>query len=243
MAMKWKTVAFQELCRFVPFLLSVCIYFVLAPQSSCPLWVKAFFKCLPILFLCTYILTHEINMYTHNKAQKLLAGLLFSAAGDIFRTTSPQLYHLHGESMFGLAHVFYIWMFGTKPLNLLAGFFLVAVGTIYMLFLNRCLWDQKPFQWAAYIYITLIGTMAWRASAGTLFNQHWSCIKLFATIGGMLFIVSDFTYAVSMYCFPLYNTGIIAATYYTAQMFITLSVVKTKNKVIKNQKKSNLPLS
>ncbi|XP_067879082.1 lysoplasmalogenase TMEM86A-like [Heterodontus francisci] len=243
MALKWNRVWFQELCRFVPFLLSVCIYFVLAPQSSCPLWMKALLKCLPILFLCTYILTHGINMYTHSKAPKLLAGLLFSAAGDIFRSTSTQLYHFLGDLMFGLTHVFYIWMFGAKPLNLLAGFFLVVVGTIYLLFLNRCLWDQKPFQWAAYLYISLIGTMAWRATAGTLFNQHWSWTKLFATIGGLLFIVSDFTYAVSLYCFPVYNSGMIAATYYTAQMLITLSAVNTQNTMIKNRKESNLPLS
>ncbi|XP_072341856.1 lysoplasmalogenase TMEM86A-like isoform X1 [Scyliorhinus torazame] len=225
--------AFMELCRFIPFLLSVCIYFVLAPQSSCPLWMKALLKCLPILFLCTYILTHGINMCTHSKAQKLIAGLLFSAAGDIFRTTSTQLYPFQGDAMFGIAHVFYIGMFGAKPLNLLAGFFLVIIGTIYLLFLNRCLWDQKPFQWTAYIYISLIGTMAWRASAGTLFNQHWSWMKLFGTIGGMLFIVSDFTYAVSMYCFPVYNSGLIVATYYIAQMLITLSTVNTENKVIR----------
>ncbi|XP_041066348.1 lysoplasmalogenase-like protein TMEM86A isoform X1 [Carcharodon carcharias] len=233
MDLKWSTVWFQELCRFIPYLLSVCIYFVLAPQSSCPLWMKALLKCIPILFLCTYILTRGINMCTHSKAQKLIAGLLFSAAGDIFRTTSTQLYHFYGDSMFGLTHVFYIWMFGAEPLNLLAGFYLMAIGTIYLLFLNRCLWDQKPIQWTTYIYISLIGTMAWRASAGALFNQHWSWIKLSGTIGGMLFMVSDFTYAVSMYCFPASNFGLIAATYYAAQMLISLSAVNTKSQVIK----------
>ncbi|GCB74462.1 hypothetical protein scyTo_0003552 [Scyliorhinus torazame] len=112
---------------------------------------------------------------------------LVSTAGDIFRTTSTQLYPFQGDAMFGIAHVFYIGMFGAKPLNLLAGFFLVIIGTIYLLFLNRCLWDQKPFQWTAYIYISLIGTMAWRASAGTLFNQH-CLLNWNLTTGGTLLL-------------------------------------------------------
>ncbi|XP_051896848.1 lysoplasmalogenase-like protein TMEM86A isoform X2 [Pristis pectinata] len=226
----------KELFKLAPFLLSVGIYFVLAPQSTCPIWMRAFLKCLPILFLCMYILTLGVNVHMHSKTPKLLAGLLFSAAGDVFRTLSTQLYHIHGNSLFGLAHICYIWMFGLKPLNLLAGLFLVIIGTVYLLFLSRCLRDQKPFQWAAYIYISLIGAMAWRASAGTLFNRNWSWVKLFATIGGMLLVVSDFTSAVSAFCFPVYNSGMITATYYIAQMLITLSAVNTRNTIVRNRK-------
>ncbi|XP_059822673.1 lysoplasmalogenase-like protein TMEM86A isoform X2 [Hypanus sabinus] len=184
-----------------------------------------------------YILTLGEHVSTHSKAPKLLAGLLLSAAGDVFRTLSAHQYHVHGDSLFGLAHVCYIWMFGLKPLNLLAAFFLVIIGTVYLLFLSRCLWEKpQPLQRAAYIYIGLIGTMAWRASAKTLFNQHWSWVKLFATIGGMLLLVSDFTYAVSAFCFPVYNSGLIVATYYVAQMLITVSAVNSGNTVATNRK-------
>ncbi|XP_062911362.1 lysoplasmalogenase TMEM86A-like [Mobula hypostoma] len=228
----------KELFKLVPFLLSVCIYFVLVPQSSCPIWLKAFLKCSPILFLCMYILTLGKHVSTHSKAPKLLAGLLLSAAGDIFRTLSAHQYHVHGDSLFGLAHVCYIWMFGLKPFNLLAAFFLVIIGTMYLLFLSRCLWDEnlQPLQWAACIHISLISTVAWRASAETLFHQHWSWVKLFATIGGMLLLVSDFTYAVSAFCFPVYNSEMIVATYYVAQMLITVSAVNSGNTVVKNRK-------
>ncbi|XP_069774003.1 lysoplasmalogenase TMEM86A-like [Narcine bancroftii] len=239
MDLKCRRVWFQvlnELPRFLPFLLSVCIYFVLAPQSSCPLWIKALLKCLPNLFLCTYIWAPGINMYTQAKARKLLAGLLFSAAGDIFRTLSTQLYHLHSVSMFGLAYVCYIWMFGLKPVNLLAGLYLAIIGAVYLLFLTRCLWDQNSFQWAAFIYIGAGGTMAWRACAGILFIQSWSWLKLSAAIGGLLLVVSDFTYTVSAWCFPVSNSTMIAATYYTGQMLIALSAVNPQKLVGRNKR-------
>lgn len=239
MGVKWPRDWFQvlkEISRLAPFLLSVFIYFALASQSSCPVWLRAFLKCLPILLLCAYILTLRIDLHTHSKASKLLAGLLFSAVGDILRSLSSQFHLLHGDSMFGLAHICYIWMFGLKPLNLLAGVFLLAIGAVYLLFLNRCLWEHQPLQWAAYIYIGLIGTMVWRASAGALFNHQWSWVKLFATVGGMLLAVSDFTYTISAFCFPVYHSGMIAATYYLAQILITLSAVYSESAVGKNRK-------
>ncbi|XP_078284912.1 lysoplasmalogenase TMEM86A-like [Rhinoraja longicauda] len=236
---KWPRDWFQvlkESSSFVPFLLSVFVYFALASQSSCPVWLKAVLKCLPILLLCAYTVTLRIDLHTHSKAPKLLAGLLFSAAGDVLRSLSSQLDHLYGDSMFGLAHICYIWMFGLRPLNLLAGVFLLIIGTVYLLFLSRCLWEHRPIQWAAYIYIGLIGTMVWRASAGALFTRQWSWVKLLATVGGMLLVVSDFTYTVSAFCFPVYHSGLIAATYYVAQMLITISAVHSESAVVKNRK-------
>eukprot|EP00062_Callorhinchus_milii_P021313 gi/632977897/ref/XP_007905604.1/ PREDICTED: lysoplasmalogenase-like protein TMEM86A [Callorhinchus milii] len=226
----------KELCRLVPFLLSTCVYFIFGLQPSCPLWLQAFVKCVPLLFLCVYTLSHGVKAQAHGSALKLLAGLLSSAVGDVLRTTSGQLYCIDGEAMFGLAYLFYIWMFGLKPLNLLAASFLVAVGTLYLLFLSRCLWDEKPFQWLVYVYSILIGTMCWRASAGMFFTEYWSWVKLFASVGGLLFLVSDFTYAVDSFCFPVHSSGMIAAAYFAAQMFITVSVVNSADKALKNSK-------
>lgn len=73
--------------------------------------------------------------------------------------------------------------------------------------------------------------MAWRAVAGVqLCNDLWTWTKLSACIGAVLFVVSDMTIAVNKFCFPVpCSRTIIMATYYAAQMLISLSAVECRD--------------
>eukprot|EP00061_Rhincodon_typus_P008560 g31274.t1 len=125
--------------------------------------------------------------------------------------------------MFAITHILYTSAFGMKPLNPEPG-----CGVVVICGISYCLlypYLSGPFTYLVAVYIALIGFMGWRAIAGVqLFNDLWTWTKLCACLGAVLFMVSDLTIAVNKFCFPVpYSRAIIMATYYAAQMLISLS--------------------
>ncbi|XP_069774001.1 uncharacterized protein [Narcine bancroftii] len=73
----------NEKKMLVPFFTTVCIHTFLSHLSSTSIWVKGLSKILPIICLCIFILDNGKQFLSqHHRVQKLLAGLLLSAAGD-----------------------------------------------------------------------------------------------------------------------------------------------------------------
>lgn len=77
------------------------------------------------------------------------------------------------------------------------------------------------------IYITLIAAMGWRAGARVGNMSRWT--KQSSCAGAVLFMISDFTIAVSRFVHPVpFSHTIIMVTYYAAQLLIALSVVDSQ---------------
>ncbi|XP_059507997.1 lysoplasmalogenase-like protein TMEM86A isoform X2 [Stegostoma tigrinum] len=146
---------------------------------------------------------------------------------------------LLGLLMFAITHILYTSAFGMKPLNPEPGCGVVVICGIFYCLLYPYL--SGPFTYLVAVYIALIGFMGWRAIAGVqLFNDLWTWTKLCACLGAVLFMVSDLTIAVNKFCFPVpYSRAIIMATYYAAQMLISLSVVECKDDNDGNIRKMN----
>jgi len=84
------------------------------------------------------------------------------------------------------------------------------------------------------LYIMLIFTMTWRASARVGKLSRWT--KQCSCAGAVLFCISDFTIAVNKFAHPVPGSHtIIMATYYAAQMLIALSVVDSQMDMVIEQ--------
>lgn len=131
--------------------------------------------------------------------------------------------------MFAIAHILYSSAFGMKPLDLRAGAVVALISSF--LYSLLCIYLTGPFVYLVAAYTALIAFMGWRAIAGVqLCNDLWTWTKLSACIGAILFIVSDLTIAVNKFCFPVpCSRAIIMATYYAAQMLISLSAVECRD--------------
>lgn len=214
--------------KLIPFLMTVCIYFVLWLPSTEPSWFSALIKCLPILCLGIFLLAYSISIGAINSySKRILLGLLFSAGGDICLIW-PQFF-LHGMVMFGIAHLLYITAFGSQSLKpkIFLFFSLLGCGVYFAMYPYL----QEPFVYTVGIYTSLICIMAWRALARvkhSSYGKSWTC--LYSAIGAITFMVSDLTLAVDRFCIPLpYAQAIVMGTYYTAQMLIALSIIDTSS--------------
>lgn len=139
--------------------------------------------------------------------------------------------------MFAITHILYSSAFGMKPLDLRTGAVIAFISGILYTFLYMYL--DGPFVYLVAVYTALIAFMGWRAVAGVqLCNDLWTWTKLSACIGAVLFIVSDLTIAVNKFCFPVpCSRAIIMATYYAAQMLISLSAVECRDEEDYQKKK------
>ncbi|XP_034071850.1 lysoplasmalogenase-like protein TMEM86A [Gymnodraco acuticeps] len=177
-----------------------------------------------------FLLAHGFSFLgASSNARKIFAGLVFSALGDAFLIWQEQGYFVYGLLMFAITHILYSLAFGMKPVNVTAGLVVTAVSSVSYLLLYPYL--SGPFTYLVAVYIGLIGFMGWRAVAGLqLANDLWTWTKLCACLGAVLFMVSDLTIAVNKFCFPVpHSRAIIMATYYAAQMLISLSVVECQD--------------
>ncbi|XP_075046831.1 lysoplasmalogenase TMEM86B [Mixophyes fleayi] len=209
--------------KLLPFLMSVCNYYVLWIPLSQPDWYNALIKCLPILSLGFFLVVHSIGMGQLSPyAKKIFLGLLFSAAGDICLVW-PE-YFLIGMVMFGLAHLMYTIAFGFYPLKM--RIFIVLAMFCATFYSVTFPYLSGPFVSMVAGYAMLIGTMAWRALARVSLASHkFSWARVSAALGSIFFMISDCVLAVDKFCFPVNNSrAIIMSTYYGAQMLIALSV-------------------
>lgn len=153
----------------------------------------------------------------------VVAGLLFSLAGDIFLVL-PQNPFAAGLASFFCAHVLYVTAFAatdplTAPFWVLLGFLAYNAVRIFI--------RLKPgvqreggtmLQTAVVLYISVISLMVWRA---LVFGHP------LVTTGALLFYVSDLTLAWNRFVRPLrWGELAVMATYFSGQFCLALSVVQ-----------------
>lgn len=152
----------------------------------------------------------------------VVAGLLFSLAGDVFLMVPGDRF-LAGLVSFLVAHLCYIAAFG-NPVGFYAGWLalgvLVGVGTAVYAYLWPGLGKMRV---PTIFYILSIIAMAWQAFG--LWQQTGTRGAALALAGALLFMVSDSVLAVNRFRRPFTAAqAVIMSTYFAAQWLIALSV-------------------
>lgn len=152
----------------------------------------------------------------------VLAGLLFSLAGDI-ALMFPEKWFTAGLVSFLAAHVFYILAFKPGPGRPIpAGLFFPFI--IFGLLMFRILAPKLgPMKLPVLVYIAAITVMA--TFAAGRFVDRGGIRPLLAFAGAVLFLISDSVLAYDRFAKKLGPAqAIILGTYFPAQLLIALSI-------------------
>ncbi|SFX27859.1 Uncharacterized membrane protein YhhN [Thermoactinomyces sp. DSM 45891] len=149
----------------------------------------------------------------------LLAGLLFSALGDLFLLNHDK-HFLKGLVSFFIAHVVYVVGFtsiSTSETSFLCLGILLLIALLYMGFLRRIIMEEYSsvsFFLSVCAYILMITAMVYTA---WLTSQYW------LIVGSLLFYISDFTLSWNKFVRPFKKADVvIMVTYYGAQVSLVV---------------------
>ena len=154
--------------------------------------------------------------------QAIIAGLIFSLAGDIFLML-PQDRFIPGLVSFLAAHVFYIAAF-TWESGWALSFYTLIPFVIYGSLVMRALWPHLgKMRLPVVMYMLAILLMGWTAAGRRLLTEQEG--SLLAFLGALLFIASDSALALEKFKRPFRSAQLlILSTYFTAQWLIALSI-------------------
>lgn len=202
------------------FILFICfaLYYVFLFETI-PHSLKMPFKLIPMLLLIALALYSASTRYKW----LIVTGLVFCTIGDY-----TLQWFIVGLSSFLIGHLFYIIAFrscaSSAPRLMKA--LLVLYGISMALWLGSTLLTRGEMilAFAVCAYILIISVMGW-----TAFHTR----EPFAIIGALLFIASDSILAINRFISAVpFEHELIMLTYYTAQLFILLSIRKMQQKVI-----------
>ena len=155
-------------------------------------------------------------------ARWILAGLVFSLAGDVLLML-PSDRFTAGLASFLVAHLCYIAAFtreagfGCSP-ALLLPLLLAAVWV-----LRRLLPEVGALRIPVILYASVLGAMAWQALERSLVLPGSG--PVLAALGACLFVVSDSALAVARFQRPFASShAVVYGTYFAAQWLIALSL-------------------
>ncbi len=152
----------------------------------------------------------------------ILAGLLFSLAGDIFLML-PRDRFVAGLISFLIAHLVYIVAFSLEADWLLSSWGIAPL--LYGVLMSAVLLPglKGKLKIAVMLYILVILAMAWRALEW--WAQISSASSALALAGALFFVASDSALALNRFRRPFHSAqAIVLSTYYLAQWFIALSI-------------------
>jgi uncharacterized membrane protein YhhN len=179
------------------------------------------FKPLTIIFIILIAL--EPNQPTSPFYRyMILAGLLFSLAGDIFLMLPQERFFIHGLISFLVAHLLYIaaFMFESGRAMSLWG---VIPFLIYGGLMMSVLWPHLgKMRLPVMLYMLTILMMGWTATSRWLMTEQPG--SLLAMSGALLFIASDSLLALDKFKGRFRSAQLlIFSTYSIAQWLIALS--------------------
>jgi len=185
-----------------------------------PQRIHYLFKPLTIIFIILIALQSKFPTSSFYK-YAIIAGLLFSLAGDIFLML-PRDRFIPGLVSFFVAHLFYIAAFifesGQDLPNLSAMPFV-----IYGILMLRLLWPHLgKMRLPVLAYVLIILMMGWTATGRWIWTMKAG--SLFTFLGAILFIISDSMLAVDRFKGRFKGAqAYILTTYFAAQWLIALS--------------------
>ncbi|HEY0319908.1 MAG TPA: lysoplasmalogenase [Pyrinomonadaceae bacterium] len=177
------------------------------------------FKPLTVILIIAIALSAPSSLYKY----LIVAGLLFSLAGDIFLML-PRDRFIPGLVSFLIAHLFYIAAFTLdgalgRP-SLLATIALLFYGGLMLRLLLPTLGKMKL---PVVVYMLVILLMVWQASNRCV--NVWTTASLLAFAGACLFAASDSILALNRFRRSFKSAQLlILSTYFAAQWLIALSV-------------------
>jgi uncharacterized membrane protein YhhN len=196
------------------FFTSALVYLSLVSYISYPL--TTLLKAIPIL--CLLALVSRIE-FDSNVKKFLLSALSLSILGDI-ALTLPLRHQLElGLGFFLIAHCFYIAIFFRDLTfnfkKIVTCLLIILSATMIYSSLITLLGDLLiPVS----VYITIITTMA-------CFSVLTSAFSVTATVGAMIFMLSDSLIACNEFIVPEYNLTVgIMISYYLAQLLLVIGI-------------------
>jgi uncharacterized membrane protein YhhN len=152
----------------------------------------------------------------------VVAGLLFSLAGDVFLMLPSDRFR-EGLGSFLLAHLVYVAAFTTTSGFQLAPFALLLIALSGGFMFRALLPHLGAMRLPVAIYVTAIGAMLWQAAGQWLvIDASWAA---FALVGAILFAASDSLLAWDRFRTPIAHRTIwVLGSYFPAQWLIALSV-------------------
>ena len=178
------------------------------------------FKPLTILFVILIALQPKYSTSAFYR-YAIIAGLLFSFAGDIFLML-PSDRFVPGLVSFLFAHIFYIVAF-IKESERALSFWNLIPFLLYGCLMLRVLWPHLGrMRLPVVVYMLAILMMGWTAASRRIVTEQEG--SLLAFIGALLFIASDSFLALDRFRGHFRSAQLlILSTYFTAQWLIALS--------------------
>jgi uncharacterized membrane protein YhhN len=182
---------------------------------------------IPVLVILFII---NLNPFSNRLHWLMIAGLLFSWAGDITLefTGSNQNYFIIGLVCFFLAHIMYLTVFIITPGNntlLTKRYYLLLPVLVYGIVLVTWLYnDLADMKAPVIVYTIAILSML----SGAINRKYKVNAKSFSLVltGAILFVISDSAIAVNKFIHAFDSSGIvIMSTYIAAQYLIVTGYI------------------
>ncbi len=190
------------------------LYIFIIPEE--PLVFKLFFKLIPMALIIFYAF-YSLPKQKTKSHWLILIGLFFCSIGD-----GTIHWFIVGLTSFLIGHLFYLsgfiyqWKFSIwRAASIIPiGVYAWIIGSDFVQAVARS--EDTYLVIPVIIYMTAIASMAWFAIMSG---------NVFASIGSILFVISDSILAWNMFVSPINNEHIfVMITYYTAQFFIAHSL-------------------
>ena len=207
--------------RFLSVLAGISAFVHVLSEYLGPQILIYIFKPLTMIFIISIAI---IGMRKNRSfyAFLILAGLVFSLAGDIFLMLPSDMF-MQGLVSFLIGHIFYILAFSWGMRSGIKSFSWIP----YLVYGVLISWYMLPSLEAmtvpVLIYIIVILTMGWRA------YERWTQTRIrgagLAFIGAILFIVSDSALGINRFTLPFdLSTFVVLSSYFIAQWLFARSV-------------------
>ena len=215
--------------KLIGFVLYVVLYFsTLRDYTVWPVTsVKSvFFKVMPVVHLVVIVIStsleDDIKVKSSRYRWSITLGLIACSIGDCCVFYAEFL----GLIMFSIAHLFYIYALGIRPVGSgpMAASFAVAMVAFYFFFIDML--PEFTVKIAVVLYVLEIFITTWRSMA--VFHNEKSFDSFLACLGSILFIVSDTLFIYDKFHASLNRAPFwIMLAYYVAQLGLTLSACNT----------------
>lgn len=223
----WCTALYVAMCK-------IYLFFGFRTDSKV---AKVVLKCLPVAFLTAMVGLHVLDTRAPvtstapgsvAKLAKLFWGLLFSCIGDAYLLFSD--YFLFGVIAFAMAQSIYTTLFGGGVVlfleatqnEVVSGLAVASISVlVYASVMTRM---PRKMVIPAAVYALLISMMLWSALVQA--QRSLNDLTILGAVGAVLFYTSDVLLTVNKWRMSVpFAPVLIMTTYYSAQLFITGSVL------------------
>ena len=183
--------------------------------------LRYFFKPFTTLLIILLAVLQQVEVSELYK-QLIIAGLVFSLAGDVFLMLSKDRF-IAGLGSFFIAHLFYIFAFAGDFGPYWGWGYLIPIIIYISIFLKILLPHTHKMSMPVVAYTLVLAVFLWQAS-----GRGWTLAgesPALAFFGAVFFVASDSILAYDRFVKGFkFATFFIMLTYWLAQVFIALSV-------------------